>query len=81
MEAKPLEADAIFRLFTACPNDPRTYILDVRPQKEFARCHVLAAYSARLSADGSALLDYSKASYDQKWSQGAECANKLIHAA
>lgn len=30
MEAKPIDADGIFKVFTACPNDPKTLLLDVR---------------------------------------------------
>lgn len=30
MEVKTISADAVFRVFTACPTDPRTLILDVR---------------------------------------------------
>lgn len=30
MEVKSITADAVFRVFTACPTDPRTLILDVR---------------------------------------------------
>lgn len=37
MEAKSVDADAIFRVFTACANDPKTLLLDVRPQKEYKK--------------------------------------------
>lgn len=33
MEVKTVAADVLFRVFTACANDPRTLILDVRPYK------------------------------------------------
>ncbi|KIZ07690.1 MAP kinase phosphatase 5 [Monoraphidium neglectum] len=67
--AKAVDAGALFRVFTACPNDPRVLILDVRPLKQFKRGHVLHSFCVRLSADGRALLDYSQASYDVTWSQ------------
>lgn len=53
-----MAADALFRVFTACPTDPRTLILDVRPHKQFDRApgHVAGAYCIRLSANGAALL-------------------------
>lgn len=40
MEAKAVDADAIFRVFTACANDPKTLLLDVRPQKEYKKVGV-----------------------------------------
>ncbi len=48
----------------------KTLVLDVRPNKEFKRGHVQSSYSVRVAATGKALLDYSQASYDTKWSQG-----------
>jgi dual specificity MAP kinase phosphatase len=40
MDAKAVDADAIFRVFTACANDPKTLLLDVRPQKEYKKVWV-----------------------------------------
>lgn len=51
-----VDADIIFRTFTACPGDPRTLILDVRPHKDYAKKHILQSYSVRVSANGKALL-------------------------
>jgi dual specificity MAP kinase phosphatase len=56
MEVKSVGADAIFRLFTACPDDPKVYVLDVRPNKQFLKRHVIASYSIRLAANGTTLL-------------------------
>ncbi len=56
MEIKTLTLDGFFRVFTSCPQDPKTFILDVRSQKEFAKQHVMQAYSIRLAANGKALL-------------------------
>jgi dual specificity MAP kinase phosphatase len=72
MEVKTITADAIFRVFTACPTDPRTLILDVRDRKHFERApgHVAGAYCIRLSSNGAVLLDYSKRE-DLKWA--ADC--------
>lgn len=56
MEVKTITTDGFFRVFTACPNDPKTFILDVRPQKEFVKQHVMQAYCIRLAANGKALL-------------------------
>lgn len=69
MEVKSVAADAIFRVFTACPNDVRTLIIDVRPYKEFHKKHVINAFCIRLSANGKVLLDYSKNQYDYQWSE------------
>ncbi|GAB4815324.1 hypothetical protein N2152v2_002370 [Parachlorella kessleri] len=69
MDIKTVPADAVFRVFTACPGDVRTLILDVRPYKEFSKKHVIGAYCIRLSANGKVLLDYSKNQYDYQWSE------------
>jgi dual specificity MAP kinase phosphatase len=42
MESKAIDADAIFRVFTACANDPKTLLLDVRPQKEYKKVRMTA---------------------------------------
>lgn len=56
MEVKTITSDGFFRVFTACPLDPKTFILDVRSQKDFAKHHVMQAYNIRLAANGKALL-------------------------
>jgi len=56
MDVKTVPADTIFRVFTACPGDVRTLILDVRSYKEFSKKHVIGAYCIRLSANGKVLL-------------------------
>jgi hypothetical protein len=53
---KTLTADMLFRVFTACPGDPHTLILDVRPKNEYAKKHILLSYCVRVSANGKALL-------------------------
>lgn len=67
-------AEDILRAFTACDGDRLTLILDVRPLKEFKKKHVLLAYSIRLAANGKTLLDYSKNTYHQPWSEDCWCA-------
>jgi hypothetical protein len=56
MEVKTITLDGFFRIFTSCAQDPKTYILDVRSQKDFQKQHVMQAYSIRLAANGKALL-------------------------
>ena len=56
MEVKSITPDGLFRLFTACPDDPKTFILDVRPQKDFQKSHIMQSYCIRLAANGQALL-------------------------
>ncbi|KAG2450344.1 hypothetical protein HYH02_004849 [Chlamydomonas schloesseri] len=68
-DAKSVDADAIFRIFTACQGDIATIIIDTRPHKEFKVSHVCGAFCVRLSANGHVLADYSSASYNIKWSQ------------
>ena len=56
MEVKTITLDGFFRIFTSCPQDTKTFILDTRSQKEFQKQHVMQAYSIRLAASGKALL-------------------------
>lgn len=53
---KSIAPDMLFRVFTACPGDARTLIVDVRPLKEYNKNHILQSYCIRLSANGKALL-------------------------
>lgn len=70
MDVRSIAADALFRAcFTGCPLDPRTLLLDVRAAKVFKRKHILQAFCVRVIASAETLLDYSGASYDQKWSK------------
>lgn len=69
MEAKAVDADAIFRAFTACGKDPNTLLLDVRPHKDFKKGHVSQAFNPRLATNGKFLADYSQAQYSMPWSQ------------
>lgn len=56
MEVKTVPADALFRVYTACPGDVRTLVLDVRGSKEFSKKHLIGSYCIRLSANGRVLL-------------------------
>jgi hypothetical protein len=56
MDVKSLTPDMLFRVYTQCPEDPVTMVLDVRQQKDFSKRHILQAYCVRLSANGKALL-------------------------
>ncbi len=68
--AKGIDASAIFRaVYTACPNDPTTLLLDVRPNKEYKKRHINQAFNVRLSSNGQVLADYSQSSYSVVWSQ------------
>jgi len=69
MEAKPVDVDSIFKVFTACPNDPSTLLLDVRPHKEFKKGHINQAFNPRLATNGKFLADYSQSQYAMPWSQ------------
>ncbi|KAL0049954.1 hypothetical protein WJX82_001575 [Trebouxia sp. C0006] len=70
MDVRSIAADALFRAcFTGCPLDPKTLLLDVRAAKVFKRKHILQAFCVRVTASAETLLDYSGASYDQKWSK------------
>jgi dual specificity MAP kinase phosphatase len=69
METKSVDADRIFKVFTACPDDITTLLLDVRPNKEFKKKHINQAFNVRLSTNGRVLADYSQSSYRIAWSQ------------
>ena len=69
MEIATATAEDLLRAFTACEGDTLTLILDVRPLKDFKRKHVMLSYSIRLPANGRTLLDYSKNTYAQPWSE------------
>lgn len=69
MEAKSVDVHGIFKVFTACPDDIRTLLLDVRPNKDFKKLHVNQAYNVRVSTNGRVLADYSQSSYSLPWSQ------------
>lgn len=56
MDVKSTDFSGIFRAFTACGGDPKTFVFDVRPHKQFQKSHVALAYNVRVSANGQALL-------------------------
>lgn len=69
MEAKAVDADVIFKAFTACGKDPKTLLLDVRPHKDYKKGHINQAFNPRLATNGKFLADYSQSSYSMPWSQ------------
>ncbi|MEW5317279.1 MAG: hypothetical protein WDW38_008590 [Sanguina aurantia] len=75
-----VDADAVFRAaFTACSGDMITFLLDVRPYKDFKRSHINATtFSIRLSSNGKVLADYSQASYNYKWSNDCWWGKRVI---
>ena len=56
MEVTSASAEDVFQVYTAVEQDVKTYVLDVRPLKDFKKSHFLQAYSIRLAANGRALL-------------------------
>ena len=56
MDVASATAETILRVFTACTGDTRNLLLDVRPNKDFKKKHVLLAYNIRLAANGKTLL-------------------------
>ncbi|KAK9861523.1 hypothetical protein WJX84_009942 [Apatococcus fuscideae] len=68
MDIRGVGVEEILRVFTACPLDIRTLVLDVRDQKAFKKLHVMQSFNIRLAANGKALLDYSKNTYSYRWS-------------
>ncbi|GAX75987.1 hypothetical protein CEUSTIGMA_g3430.t1 [Chlamydomonas eustigma] len=72
------DADAIFRVFTACPHDVKTLIVDVRQSKHHKRLHINQSYNIRLASDGKALVDQCQSKYEVTWSQGAWWGKNVI---
>lgn len=70
VEVKFCDAQDLFRCYTRCQGDPVSYILDIRPKKDFQKAHLPLAYCVRLTANGAALLDYSGNEYAHPWSAG-----------
>jgi len=69
LEIKAAHADDFFAVFSACAGADPVLVLDVRSAKDFARGHLALSFCVRVSSNGAALLDYSKAQYDHfKWS-------------
>lgn len=56
MDVKTIQADALFRVYTACPDDSKTLVLDVRPNKDFKKLHLMQAYNIRLASNKRVLL-------------------------
>ena len=56
MEVRVASAEDLFQVYTALHEDVKTYVLDIRPLKEFKKKHLLQSYSIRQSANGRALL-------------------------
>jgi len=77
VEAKSIDVDGVFKVFTACPNDPKTLLLDVRDHKDFKRKHINQAYCIRLSKNGKVLADYSQSQYTLPWSQDCWCVARV----
>ena len=48
--------DVLFRVYTACPEDTQTLILDLRPYNQFKKGHLIHAFCIRLASTGRALL-------------------------
>ena len=78
MEVKSCAADAILRVFTACPQDIRTIVMDVRGYKQFAKGHVAGSFSVRVSSNGAALLVSAAGSGCGGRDCGAVCAASCL---
>lgn len=55
MDARSCDADDIFRIYTACPQDIATILLDVREHKHFKQLHLFNAFCVRVSTNGKVL--------------------------
>uniref|UniRef100_A0A061S0J9 protein-tyrosine-phosphatase n=2 Tax=Tetraselmis sp. GSL018 TaxID=582737 RepID=A0A061S0J9_9CHLO len=78
MEVRSVGVEGAYRLYSTCKDEMRTWILDVRPLKEFKKGHLAQAYCIRLTSDQKALLDYSKNSYSIKWSNECWCGKPVF---
>ncbi len=62
METRGVGLENILRVFTACPHDVRTLLVDVRDYKAYKKLHVMQAFNVRLAANEKALLVCAEAS-------------------
>lgn len=69
MDVQKASIEDVFKKYTRLSRERKCFVIDVRPYKDWKRRHLLLSYCIRLSANGKALVDYSKNRYDQKWSQ------------
>jgi hypothetical protein len=51
-----VDADAVFRVFAACPADIKTLIIDVRDKKKWDKGHIAGSYCIRKPGSGDTLL-------------------------
>lgn len=70
-----VDADAVFRLFTACPTDIRTLIIDVRDKKKWDKGHIAGSYCIRKPGSGDTLLGELCASSAR---QARRCADRQL---
>ncbi|CAG9464270.1 unnamed protein product [Pedinophyceae sp. YPF-701] len=70
--AKYIGEEEVYQAFARSRYDPESLILDVRDVKKYAggHGHLYNAFCVRVTNNGRALLDYSKAHYNFKWSEG-----------
>jgi len=69
MDVKTVDAEALFRVYTACDGDRRTVLLDLRDRSRFSKAHLRTAFCVRLTS-GGALVDDSRAKYEHAWAGG-----------
>lgn len=73
-----MPADALFRVYTACPGDVRTLVLDVRGSKEFSKKHLIGSYCIRLSANGRVLLVRGLGGWGVRLGEGGSRAHRQL---
>lgn len=73
------DADAVFRVFTACPHDPKTLIIDVRDKKKWDRGHIAGSYCIRLPASGGTLLGRAACDGESLWQAAAGRSGPSAH--
>ena len=56
LEVSTADLEAVYRLYSACSHDLHPWILDLRPQKDYKKGHLLRSYSVRLTADQRAVV-------------------------
>ena len=75
MDIRGVGLEDVLRVFTACPLDVRTLLLDVRDQKAYKKLHVMQSFNIRLAANGKALL-VGAAVYLSRESRQSSSTNK-----
>jgi len=56
LDVSTMDLESVYRLYSSCKGDVQPWILDLRPQKDYKKGHLMRSYSIRLTADQKAVV-------------------------